>query len=289
VSYSYQDYWRALHQRKNLSAVGQSSLSEDINKWIYRSTRRNLSRFARRHNLRAKGSRRMLEVGVGTGYWVDFWQKLGWTVDGCDLVPAAVDALTQRHPAAQFWQADVSSSDGLLDQSGGIAAEGYDLVTATNVLLHVTEDEAFARALANVAAAVKPGGHLLLVEPALTMKKQHAPYHPARSSRARVLAAYRKPLRDLGLKLVTVEPTTILAANPLEASSKRKLSRYQAWWRLVAKSRQRPSTVRWVGPAMYVLDALLMRTKEAPTSKILLFRRPRRVSRSTSSVAPKSA
>jgi 2-polyprenyl-3-methyl-5-hydroxy-6-metoxy-1,4-benzoquinol methylase len=275
LSYSYQDYWRDLHTRKNLSAVGQSSLSADVNKWIYRSTRRNLSRFVRRHNLRAKGSRRMLEVGAGTGYWVEFWQKRGWTVDGCDLVPAAVDALIQQHPAAQFWQADVSSPVDLLEQSGGIAAESYDLVTAMNVLLHVTEDDAFARALANVAAAVKPGGRLLLVEPALTLKKQHAPYNPARSSRARVLESYRRPLRDLGLKLVTVEPTTVLAANPLEASSKEKLSRYQAWWRLVTKSRQRPSTIHWVGPAMYLLDALLMRTKEAPTSKILLFRRPR--------------
>jgi 2-polyprenyl-3-methyl-5-hydroxy-6-metoxy-1,4-benzoquinol methylase len=275
LSYSYKDYWRDLHQRNNLSAVGQSALSEDVNKWIYRSIRRNLSRFARRHSLTAKGSRRMLEVGVGTGYWVDFWKKLGWTVDGCDLVPAAVDALMQQHPAAQFWQADVSSSVGLLDQSGGIAAENYDLVTATNVLLHVTEDDAFASALANVAAAVRPGGHLLLVEPALTVKKQQAPYDPARSSRARVLESYRRPLRDLGLELVTVEPTTVLAANPLEASSIKKLSRYQAWWRLVAKSKQRPSAVRWVGPTMYVLDALLMRTKEAPTSKILLFRRLR--------------
>ena len=138
----------------------------------------------------------------------------------------------------------------------------------------MTEDRAFARALANVAAAVKPGGHLLLVEPALTLKKQQAPYDPARSSRARALESYCGPLRDPGLELVTVEPTTVLAANPLEASSRKKLSRYQAWWRVVARSKQRPSIVRWVGPAMYLFDAALMRTKEAPTSKVLLFRRP---------------
>jgi SAM-dependent methyltransferase len=275
LSYSHKDYWRDLHQRKDLSAVGQSALPEGVNKWIYRSTRRNLNRFARRHNLTASDPRRMLEVGVGTGYWVDFWQKLGWTVDGCDLVPAAIDALKQQYPAAQFWQADVSSPVRLPDQSGGIAAESYDLVTATNVLLHVTEDDAFARALANVAAVVKPGGHLLLVEPALTVKKEQAPYDPARSSRARVLESYRGPLHDLGLELLTVEPTTVLAANPLEASSRKKLIRYQAWWRVVAESKQRPSMVRWLGPAMYVFDAALMRTKEAPTSKILLFRRPR--------------
>ncbi len=274
LSYSYNDYWRNLHQRKNLSAVGQSALPEGINRWIYRAISRNLRRFARRHNLSATGSRRLLEVGVGTGYWVEFWQKLGWSVHGCDLVPAAVNALKRQYEDAQFWQADVSSHVGLLDQSGGVAADGYDLVTATNVLLHVTEDGAFERALVNVATAVKPGGYLLLVEPALTLSNKQSPYDPVRASRARVLESYSGPLRDLGLELVTVEPTTVLAANPLEASSKKKLSRYKAWWRVVAKSKQQPSRIRWIGPAMYLFDALLMLTKEAPTSKILLFRRP---------------
>ena len=274
MTYSYEDYWRQLHDRQDLSAVGQSTLSEDINKWIYRSIRRNLRRFVRRHKLAAAGSGRLLEVGVGTGYWVAFWQKLGWQVDGCDLVAAAVEALRQQHPGSHFWQADLSSHQSLVAQSDGLAAESYDLVTATSVLLHVTEDGAFARALANLASMVSPGGHLLLVEPALTISKKQWRYDPSRSSRARVLRSYRKPLRELGLKLVAVEPTTVLAANPLEASSKKKLRRYQAWWRLVVKVRQHPWLVRVMGPAIYLLDGVMMRTKEAPTSKVLLFRRP---------------
>jgi 2-polyprenyl-3-methyl-5-hydroxy-6-metoxy-1,4-benzoquinol methylase len=275
VSYSPKDYWSELHQRNDLSAVGQSALPEGINKWIYSCTRRNLSGFARRHRLAATDSRRMLEVGVGTGYWVNFWKRRGWTVDGCDLVPSAVEALKRQHQGSQFWQADVSSTVSLRDQAGGAMVEGYDLVTAINVLLHVTEDDAFQRALANVAAAVRPGGHLLLVEPAFTLTKRQAAYDPSRHSRARLLESYQEPLRDLGLELVAVEPTTVLAANPLEASSSWKLSRYRQWWRLVVKtSKQRPSMVRLLGPAMYLLDAALMRTKEAPTSKVLLLHRP---------------
>ena len=30
---------------------------------------------------------------------------------------------------------------------------------------------------------------------------------------------------------------------------------------------------RWLGPVMYVADGVLMRADEAPTSKILLFRK----------------
>jgi SAM-dependent methyltransferase len=274
VSYAYKDYWRDLHQREDLTAVGQSSLPAGTNLWIYRSIRRNLRSFVKRHKLTARGTRRMLEVGVGTGYWIDFWRAFGWTVDGCDLVPEAVERLRAAHPEAAFWAADVSSAEGVLKPSDGLAASAYDLVTATSVLLHVTADDAFDRALANVAAAVRPGGYLLLMEPALTLKKKQLPFNPEHSSRARVKKSYVTPLEAAGLELVTIEATTVLAANPLEGGSPRRRALYGRWWRLVTKSRQRPNLARVLGPAMYVGDAVLMRTKEMPTSKLLLFRRP---------------
>ena len=146
-------------------------------------------------------------------------------------------------------------------------------MTAISVLLHVTEDSKFQQSLVNVAGAVEPGGHLLLVEPALTIKRKQAPFNPAKHSRARVLASYVDPLDQLGLELVGVEATTVLAANPLEASSPKRERRYRQWWSLVAKSRTKPSMARWLGPVMYVADGVLMRADEAPTSKILLFRK----------------
>ena len=276
MQYSHTQYWRDLHERADLSAVGQSSLPASINEWIYRTKARNLRRFARRHGLAAKVGGRMLEVGVGTGYWVPMWKKLGYSVDGCDLVQVAADRVQRAHPDGTFWRADVSSPEGILAGGGERAARGYDLVTVTEVLLHVTKDEDFRQALGNVVAAVKPGGHLMLVEPALTITKKHKPYDPKVSSRARVLRSYRKPLRELGMKLVTVEATTVLAGNPIEFSSVRKGKLYWKWWGVVASSKKHPFRVRVIGPAMYALDGLLMLTDEAPTSKILLFRRPKR-------------
>lgn len=274
MTYVYKDYWSDLHKRDDLSAVGQSTLPASTNNWIYRTIRRNMRSFAKRHKLLARGTRRMLEVGVGTGYWISFWQDLGWSVDGCDLVPAAVSRLRQAHPTSRFWTADVSSAAGVLAPSDGLAASAYDLVTATSVLLHVTADDTFEQALINVAATVRPAGYLLLMEPALTSKKKQAPFNPAHNSRARVLSSYVEPLRAAGLELVTVEATTVLAANPLEGGSPRRRALYGRWWSLVARSRQRPALARLIGPLMYLGDAMLMRTGEMPTSKLLLFRRP---------------
>jgi SAM-dependent methyltransferase len=275
MAYDPKAYWRNLHNRSGLSGVGQSGLGDEINAWIYRSIRRNMRGFARRHDLQPTPSgNRLLEVGVGSGYWVTLWQELGWEVDGCDLVPSTVERLRAAQPDRRFWVADIGSEDGVLAGADG-ATDGYDMVTALSIVLHVTRDDAFDRALTNLAAAVRPGGRLLMMEPVLTRRKKEPPYDPEKHSRARVLRSYTDPLVErLGLELEAIAPATALAANPLEAGRSFKLAHYRRWWRIVQRTRRKPSSVRWVGPTMYGLDSVALRLGESPTAKLMLFRKP---------------
>jgi 2-polyprenyl-3-methyl-5-hydroxy-6-metoxy-1,4-benzoquinol methylase len=273
TDYDYRDYWKRLHGRGGLSGVGQQSLDDRVNAWLYRARRRNLGRFMDAHQLRGG---RLLEVGVGTGYWVPFWKQRGYRVDGCDLVASATEEVQRDHPDGRFWAADVSSPDGIRPPGAADDGdEGYDVVAAIDVLLHVTDDDAFQQALANLVALVRPGGHLLLAEPALVHTKNRPPYHPKYSSRARLLRSYRRPLRDLGMRFVAVAPTTVLGNNPIEARTPRRLALYRRWWELVRASSAHPWRARVIGPLMYAADAALVRTGESPTSKVLLFRRKR--------------
>jgi hypothetical protein len=113
LPYSPTDYWQGLHERDGLSAVGQSALPDGINEWLYRSLARNLKGFLRNNHVRPPADGRLLDVGVGKGYWIPFWQRAGWRVDGCDLVPSAVAAQQQRYPDSRFWIADVSDKAAL--------------------------------------------------------------------------------------------------------------------------------------------------------------------------------
>ena len=269
MPYSAADYWTNLHQRDNLSAVGQSALPAGINRWLYRALARNLRRFLGRHRVAPPAPARVLDVGAGTGYWVEFWRGRGAVVDGVDLVPLAVERLAERYAGSgTFWVADVA-------QTGSLRGEQYELVTCLNVLLHVTDDEAFRRALANVAGAVAPGGRLLLAEPILHNAELETPYNPDRHSRARSLATYASPLAEAGLELVAVDAATVLANNPIEASSPAWMGRFQGWWKFVAgRSKRNPASSRWLGPLVYVADGVAIRTRAAPSSKFALFRRP---------------
>ena len=272
MPYSATEYWGKLHERDGLSAVGQSALPDAINKWLYRALARNLRAFIKHHHVRAQPGDRALEVGIGKGYWVTFWDRLGWNVDGFDLIPAAIEEVQQHHSNGRFWVADVS-------QRGGLIADDiqpqWSLVSSINVLLHVTHDELFDRSLANLAAVVAPGGYLLLAEPILITTTAELPYDPEKHSRARVMASYVSPLVALGLELVAVEHGCVLANNPIEAGSNKAMARYRSWWSWIARrSKAKPRSARWLGPVVYVLDWVAMRTSAAPTTKFALLRRP---------------
>ena len=271
MSYDPSEHWTRLHERGDLSSVGQSALPADLNHWLYRALERRVRWFVRRHLL--DGGPTVFDVGAGTGYWVRVWHELGAArVDGCDLVQAAADRLNERFAAHgdRFVAADVGATEP------GLPATPYALVAVMNVLLHITDDAAFERALANVAGLVGPGGALLLVEPILLDATYERPLKEGATSRARTLAAYRDPLLAAGLELVEVTGAVAMANNPIEAGSRTAYERYGRWWKWVARrAKTSPGSIRWLGPVMLALDRVALAAGAAPSSKIALFRRPR--------------
>lgn len=271
MPYDPSDHWSRLHARGDLSAVGQSGLPADLNAWLYRALERRVRWFVGRRHL-LDGVTSVFDVGSGTGYWVRVWHDLGVPrVDGCDLVPEAVERLNAAFGPRgdRFVASDVGAADP------GLPDEWFGLVSVMNVLLHLTDDEAFRRALANVAGLVAPGGSLLLIEPILIDASYVRPPTDAQTSRARTLAAYRDPLVAAGLELVELRGAVAMANNPIEAGSRRAYDRYLRWWRWVARrAKSSPGSIRWLGPLMLALDRVALLTGSAPSSKIVVFRRP---------------
>jgi SAM-dependent methyltransferase len=274
MSYDPRDHWSRLHARGDLSSVGQSGLPADLNSWLYRALERRVRWFVRRHHL-LDGAESAFDVGAGTGYWIRVWHDLGVPrVDGCDLVPAAVERLEADFGGRgdRFVAADIGGVDS------GLPVEPYDLVSVMNVLLHLTDDGSFERALGNLAALVAPGGRLVLVEPILLDRSYERPPTATQTSRARTLAAYRDPLLAAGLELVELRGALAMANNPIEAGSRTAYDRYLRWWRWVAKrAKSSPASIRWVGPLMLALDRVMLAAGATPSSKIVLFRRPGRL------------
>ena len=267
--YDSHAYWSALHREGGLKAVGQSGLPESLNRWLYRIGRGNVVRFLRTHGNGDLRGATVLDVGSGTGFWIDVWSSMGAArVDGVELIPEAVDGLRERYPGSTFTLGDIA------DPGLSLPRDRYDAVMIMNVLLHVVEEERFAAAAARLAAAVGPRGRLLLAEPALIRATSLRPPKPGAASLARPLARYREVFEAAGLRMTAVGPSTVVGANPIEAGD--PLYRwYAALWKRVGRSARRgPRRAYVLGGLLAVLDRVLMATGASPSGKLILFERP---------------
>src|SRR4051794_2872791 len=151
---------------------------------MYRALEHATQRLLHDHGLdHAAG--RVLDVGSGSGIWIEFWRRLGAReIVGLDLTEVAVDALRGWYPDARFEQADAGGD--------ALPVDGpFDIVSAMSVLLHITDDQRFRRAFANLADSLRPGGHLLLIDAVLVHRWHGEPWGPEATSKARPLAEYR--------------------------------------------------------------------------------------------------
>ena len=79
------------------------------NEWMYRVRGRVFDAVVARHFLPggrpspAPGAApfKVLDVGAGTGFYVDRWLALGGSVTGVDLTDVAVDRLRERFPTVK--------------------------------------------------------------------------------------------------------------------------------------------------------------------------------------------
>ena len=104
-------------------------------------------------SLRFRPPGRVLDVGCGSGGFLQRMQSIGWQVEGVEL-----DA-----SAAQLAAASISGPVHVADLAGaGLAADRFDAVTMSHVIEHVPDPLGYLREAFRVC---RPGGRLVLATP----------------------------------------------------------------------------------------------------------------------------
>jgi 2-polyprenyl-3-methyl-5-hydroxy-6-metoxy-1,4-benzoquinol methylase len=96
---------------------------------------------------------RLLDVGCGTGLYMDAMRKRGWEVWGEDMTPIAVRFARERFGLDVF--------EGTLEQAAYPDAH-FDVVTLWNVIEHVPDPPATLREIARI---LRPGGLVVMGTP----------------------------------------------------------------------------------------------------------------------------
>lgn len=152
--YSPKLFWESrLRNSFNLKGVGHIGFSESYNRWLYRRKAICLESALRDTPLEGRD---VLDVGCGTGFFVEWYLRRGAHVVGIDITDVSIERLKQRY-SGQFYTQDITDP-----RYNPLAA--FDIVNMWDVIYHIVETQAFERALHNISLSVKSGGLFLLTD-----------------------------------------------------------------------------------------------------------------------------
>ena len=153
--YNPKAYWEN-RLRNDFSArgVGHIGFSDAYNRWLYRRKRSCIEAALRGVSLRGKD---VLDVGCGTGFFVEWYLAKGARIYGIDLTDVSIQRLQQKFDG-KFKVQDVS--DPTFDPFG----KKFDVVNIWDVFYHIVDDAKFEAALQNVKNCLKDGGLLLFTD-----------------------------------------------------------------------------------------------------------------------------
>jgi 2-polyprenyl-3-methyl-5-hydroxy-6-metoxy-1,4-benzoquinol methylase len=144
---------------KNIN-YGHIIESLSISSHEYRRSRFGTERIELIEKYARKKSGRLLEIGSGSGFFLEEAKSRGWDVSGCEL----------SEPAYEFSRSRGINVLNLTLHEAGFANDEFDVVTAFDVLEHIYDPKNFIR---EVKRILKPNGILFLYVPNLDSASFH--------------------------------------------------------------------------------------------------------------------
>jgi 2-polyprenyl-3-methyl-5-hydroxy-6-metoxy-1,4-benzoquinol methylase len=257
------------------TGVGYRALGRPFNSWMYRMRREVFGAVVARLPTALRHAD-VLDVGSGTGFYVQIWRELGArSVTGSDLTQAAVDQLRTRFPATTFHRLDISkplpsrtdpgTSGATRDADPGLRPAGFDVVSCMDVLFHITDDDGHRTAIRNLAALTRPGGWCLFSENFLRRPEQRGPRQVNRRFE-RITAE----VIDAGFEIVDRVPMFVLMNAQVDAGPVRR----RGWAAAMRAATVLPATGWLAGAVLYPLERrLVRRVGKGPSTELMICRR----------------
>lgn len=239
--------------------MGDIGLPVSYNQMLYAVRRSAFGHVLGKIRGRAADYWTVLDIGSGTGFYVDLWERAGIRgLTGSDITETAVHNLAVRHPAAQFVQCDIGG-----DLPPALAGTEADVVSAFDVLFHIVDDDAYARAIANIAYMLRPGGHFLFSDNLSDRVQRHGPHQVSQSE-----PEVRALLAKNGFEIRRIVPMFVLMNDPVRSQSRLMRKLFSLIYRLAARGE---GWGRVVGGALYPVEIALIRLlRRGPSTEIFI-------------------
>ena len=273
-NYHPDKYWeKRLSEDFSLGGVGFLGQGIEYNKWLYRARLRALTKLLKKHHIDPCG-KRILDIGVGTGFYIDFWKKLGVTcITGLDITQKSISELAVKYPEHNFIKEDISGKVVYL-------REKFDIITAFDVLFHIVDEDRFEQAIRNIKSLSHSDSWFLISDNFLG---EHKP--PAFHENDRTLSRYKKALQANGLQIIEIQPIFYFSSTPIDVGSVKSKPLQQLLkvsWKIVCRvlyyanhrklKKTGGASISFVlGWLLYHIDGVILRcVKIGPSTKLSL-------------------
>jgi 2-polyprenyl-3-methyl-5-hydroxy-6-metoxy-1,4-benzoquinol methylase len=253
------EYWeKRLSEKWNLEGVGHIPYGRPYNEWAYRIRKKVFLRQVCALPLDFPQVS-VLDVGSGTGFWLEVWRSLGVrALTGLDVTDVAVRKLREKYPDVGVIQQDISDPKALPRKIGQ-----FDVISAIDVLYHITSDRDYRQAISNIAALLKPNGHFIFSENLVHCKSPRERHWVSRT-----LDDVTQVLSLQGLRIQRRVPVFVCMNAPVDASS--TVPRF-LWQVAMAPVRFVPALGHLFGAALFPLElALTGLLREGPSTELVI-------------------
>jgi len=253
------EYWeQRLRRYFGPCGVGCLGLSEGYNRWLAR-VRAVVGRRALVSVCSDWRGRHVLDIGSGTGFWIDQWRRLGAEpVIGSDFTSGSVARLRELWGRTAIHRIDITAHD--LPSMGP-----FDAVSAFDVFFHIVDDAAYARAWRNVAWLVRPGGLFFLTENFLRNGPERQKHLVSRTLRdiERLVAA-------AGFEILARRPVFVLMNRPIDSAS----PTLRWWWQMLERIVSYELAGSLVGAGLFPIEVLLTSIlRQGPSTELMICRK----------------
>jgi 2-polyprenyl-3-methyl-5-hydroxy-6-metoxy-1,4-benzoquinol methylase len=262
VPFDAKAYWEdRLSDDYSLHGVGRLNWGIQWNRWMYRVRRHVFLRLVRGLTPHLD-SARVLDVGSGTGFYIERWRELGVPdITGSDITEVAVSNLEKRFPDNRFFRMNIG------EDITPVSGDRFDFVSCMDVMIHIVDDSLYQDALANMRGLLKPGGRLIFSDLFL-----HAPARRFEYIVHRPLDMVEEACRRVGLEVVERRPMFVLMNEPVDSNNALLKSGYKMLGRMI---RRFPALGAPAGALMYPLEITLTSgLRESPATEIMVCRNP---------------
>lgn len=192
-NYEPKQYWESrLSNRFSLRGVGAHKFNDSYNSWLYRRKKSCIASCLAETNL--KGSN-VLDIGCGTGFFVEWYLEQNANVCGIDNTRISVERLKQKY-RGEFYTKDITDPDYQLHN------KKFDIVNMWDVVYHIMDSERFHQTFDNIGKSLKDNGLLLFTDWFGAASDMRISGHV----QGRSLDIYKEYLPKKGFELVGIHP-----------------------------------------------------------------------------------